>query len=116
MTLQQEAAKAAMIRWLANPAELGKSPKKIEPVGEFQLHGMMYYIFKFKKGTFGKWLTGVSGGFEAGSMEHCGHVFSEFQEYNDQTAQQHATDMVEALRSFWMDQARAMNAEDQFYL
>ncbi len=116
MTLQQEAAKSAMIRWLANPAELGKAPKKIEPAGEFQLHGMTYYIFKFKKSTFGKWLVGVSGGYEAGSMEHCGHVFSEFWEYSEQTAQQQAIDMVEAIRSFWMDQARAMNAEDQFYL
>lgn len=116
MTLQQEAAKAAMIRWLANPAELGKAPKKIELAGEFQLHGMTYFIFKYKKSAFGKWLVGVSGGYEAGSMEHCGHVFSEFQEYNEQTAQQHATDMVEALRSYWIEQARAMNAEDQFYL
>ena len=116
MTLQQEAAKAAMIRWLANPAELGKPPKKIELAGEFQLHGMMYYIFKFKKGTFGKWLVGVCGGYEAGSMEHCGHVFSEFCEYNQQTAQQHAIDLVEALRNYWIEQARAMNTEERYYL
>lgn len=116
MTLQQEAAKAAMIRWLANPAELGKAPKRIEVAGEFQLHGLIYYIFKFKKSTFGKWLVGVSGGYEVGEMEHCGHVFSEMQEYSEQTAQQHAIDMVESLRSYWQEQAMALNTEGQFYL
>lgn len=116
MTLQQEAAKAAMIRWLANPAELGKAPKKIELAGEFELHGMIYYIFRFKKSTFGKWLTGVSGGYAPGELEHCGHVFSEFCEYNEQAAQQHATEMVEALRNYWIEQARAINTEEQLYL
>jgi len=116
MTLQQEAAKAAMIRWLANPAELGKVPKRIEAAGEFQLHGLIYYIFKFKKSAFGKWLVGVSGGYEVGEMEHCGHVFSEMQEYSEQTAQQHAIDMVESLRSYWQEQAMALNTEGQFYL
>ncbi len=116
MTLQQEAAKAAMIRWLANPAELGKPPKRIELAGEFWLHDMMYYIFKFRKGTFGKWLVGVCGGYEDGELEHCGHVFSEMQEYSELTAQQHAIDMVEALRSYWIEQARAMNTEEQYYL
>lgn len=116
MTLQQEAARAAMIRWLANPAELGRPPKKCELAGEFSLHGMMYYIFRFKKSTFGRWLVGVSGGYETGSMEHCGHVFSEFCEYSGQTAQQHSIDMVESLRSYWTEQARAMNAQEQYYL
>jgi len=116
MTLQQEAAKAAMIRWLANPAELGKAPKRIEAAGEFQLHGLIYYIFKFKKSAFGKWLVGVSGGYEAGEMEHCGHVFSEMQEYSEHTAQQNAIDMVETLRSYWQKQAMALNTQGQFYL
>ena len=116
MSLQQEAAKAAMIRWLANPAELGKAPKKIECAGEFELHGMIYYIFRFKKGLFGKWLVGVCGGYEPGEMEHCGHVFSEMEEYSPETAQQKAAAMVEMLREYWMEQARAMNTEEQFYL
>lgn len=116
MSLQQEAAKAAMIRWLANPAELGKAPKKIECVGDFELHGMIYYIFKFKKSLFGKWLVGVCGGYEVGEMDHCGHVFSEMEEYSHETAQQRAVAMVEMLREYWMEQARAMNTEEQFYL
>lgn len=116
MSLQQEAAKAAMIRWLANPAELGKAPKKIECVGQFELHGLIYYIFKFRKGVLGKWLVGVCGGYEVGEMEHCGHVFSEMEEYSPETAPQKAAAMVEMLREYWMEQARAMNTEEQFYL
>lgn len=116
MSLQQEAARAAMIKWLANPAELGKAPKKIECTGQFELHGMIYYIFKFRKSLFGKWLVGVCGGYAVGEMEHCGHVFSEMEEYSPETAQQKATAMVEMLREYWMEQARAMNTEEQFYL
>lgn len=116
MNLQQEAAKAAMIKWLANPAELGKAPKKIEYAGEFQLHDMIYYVFRFKKSIFGKWLVGVSGGYEVGGLEHCGHVFSEMEEYSSETAQQKAVAMVEMLREYWMGQARAMNTEEQLYL
>ncbi len=105
-----------MIKWLANPAELGKAPKKIECAGEFLLHGLTYYIFKFKAGIFVRWLVGVSGGYEAGSMEHCGHVFSEMEEYTPETAQQKAIDLVEMLREYWMEQARAMNTDEQYYL
>ncbi len=116
MSLQQEAAKAAMIKWLANPAELGKPPKKIECAGEFELHGLIYYVYKFKAGVFGKWLVGVSGGYEAGGLEHCGHVFSEMEEFSPETAQQKAIALVEMLREYWMEQARAMNTEETFYL
>lgn len=115
MSLQQEAAKAAMIRWLANPAELGREPKKIECAGSFELHGMIYYIFRYKKSLLGKWLLGVCGGYEAGELEHCGHVFSEMQEYSAETALQQAIEMVEMLRSYWMDQARAINTESQYW-
>ena len=109
MSLQQDAAKAAMIRWLANPAELGRQPKRIELAGEFQLHGLIYYIFRYKKSILGKWLVGVCGGFEVGEMEHCGHVFSEMQEYSADTAEQQCIEMVEMLRSYWMEQAQAAN-------
>ena len=45
---QQRAAKKAMISWLEDPSELGKTPAKIECTGEFDLHGLHYYIYKFK--------------------------------------------------------------------
>lgn len=116
MKLQQEAARTAMIKWLANPAELGKQPKKIEYAGEFMLHGLIYYIFRYKKSALGKWLVGVSGGYEQGEMENCGHVFSEMQPYSEATAQQQCIAMVEMLRSYWMEQAAAADSEQLYYL
>ena len=59
---QLNAATEAMIEWLAHPAELGKVPAKIECAGEFDLHEMHYYIFKYKKSALGKWMLGVCGG------------------------------------------------------
>lgn len=55
---QMEAARSAMSAWLACPGELGKTPARIECAGTFELHGMRYYIFKYKKGLLGKWLWG----------------------------------------------------------
>lgn len=72
MTAQQQAAMQSMIDWLADERELGQQPKKIEIAGEFDLHNMHYYIFKYKKSMLGKWLLGVCGGYEDPSdTEHC---------------------------------------------
>ena len=56
---QQQAAMQSMKEWLSHPGELGKEPAKIEPAGEFDLHDLHYYIFRYKKGMFGKWLLGA---------------------------------------------------------
>lgn len=45
-----------MAQWLADPHELGKEPGRIECAGEFGLHGMRYYIFKFKTGVLSRGL------------------------------------------------------------
>ncbi|QOT12438.1 DUF4261 domain-containing protein [Paenibacillus sp. JNUCC32] len=116
-TVQQQAAKRAMIEWLANERELGHKPSKIELAGEFNLHGMHYYIFKYKKSMLGKWLVGVCGGYEhASDTEHCGHVFSEMQPYHPATAEEEAISMVNMIREYWMQQAAqyesAENPED----
>lgn len=103
---QMEAARSAMSAWLAYPGELGKTPARIECAGTFELHGMRYYIFKYKKGLLGKWLWGVCGGYEGEGLEHCGHVFSEMEEYNPAGAEERAVEMVEWIRAYWMDQAR----------
>lgn len=103
---QANAAARAMIEWLSDPHELGKAPTKIVIAGEFDLHGMHYYIFKYKKSLFGKWLLGVCGGYEADSLEHCGHVFSEMNVYDEKTAEAFAIEMVEMIRAYWMEQAR----------
>lgn len=69
---QQQAAMQSMKEWLSHPGELGKEPAKIEPAGEFDLHDLHYYIFRYKKGMFGKWLLGVCGGYGPEDTEHCG--------------------------------------------
>lgn len=103
---QMNAAKKALTDWLAHPQELGKAPTKIECAGEFDLYDMHYYIFKYKKGLLGKWLLGVCGGYEGDSLEHCGHVFSEMQEYVEATAKEEAIKLVEFVRAYYMDMAR----------
>ena len=100
---QLNAATEAMIEWLSHPAELGKAPAKIECAGEFDLHEMHYYIFKYKKSALGKWLFGVCGGYEDGELENCGHVYSEMEEYHEETAVEQATALVEYVREYYMN-------------
>lgn len=111
MNQQQNAALESMKEWLAQPDELGKEPAKIELAGEFDLHELHYYIFKYKKSILGKWLLGVCGGYEPGETEHCGHVFSEMEPYEEPTAKEKAIAMVEMIRSYWMEQAQKYEAE-----
>lgn len=111
MTTQQQAAMQAMIDWLTHEHELGRKPSKIEIAGEFDLHNMRYYIFKYKKSLLGKWLLGVCGGYENPSdTEHCGHVFSEMTNYDPATAEQEAIAMVEMIRNYWMQRAAELEA------
>ena len=81
-------------------------PAKIECAGEFDLHEMHYYIFKYKKSLLGRWLLGVCGGYEPGETEHCGHVFSEMEPYDPADAQEKAAAMVEMIREYWMQRAQ----------
>lgn len=114
MNLQQmSAAKQSLSEWLAHPQELGKAPARIECAGEFDLHDLHYYIFKYKKGVLGKWLLGVCGGYDGDEQEHCGHVFSEMQEYTEATAKEEAVKLVEFLRSYYMDMARKAEARKE---
>lgn len=103
---QMMAAKNAMVDWLSHPHELGKAPTKIEYTGSFDLYDMHYYMFKYKKGLLGKWLLGVCGGYVEDELDHCGHVFSNMSEYNENSAVDDAKQMVEMIRSYWMEQAR----------
>ena len=94
-----------MIEWLADPHELGKKPSKIKHVGEFDYEGMRFYIFKYKKGFFGKWLVGVSGGYEGDELDPCGHTFSEMREYDPQTAQADCFAMIDMIMNYWKRRA-----------
>lgn len=103
---QIEAAKMEMIEWLLNPNELGKNPAKIELANEFNYLNMKYYIFKFKKDMIdSKWLLGVCGGYENNSLENCGHIFSDFKEYNKNTDKEDAIEMIEMIRAYWKNEA-----------
>lgn len=104
-TKQRDAALKAMTDWLSHPQELGKAPSRIECVKEFDLHGLHYYIFRFKKSFFDKWRLAVCGGYEEDSLEHCGHIFSEMAEYNDKTAVDDTVKIVEKIRAYWMERA-----------
>ena len=110
-TEQRGAAQIEMIRWLSGPLELGREPAQIECVGTFELQALCYYIFRYKKHLNSKWTLGVCGGYEGDGLEHCGHVFSEMEDYDPADAQEKAIALVEAVRSYWMEQAR--RAEEQ---
>lgn len=102
---QMKAAQESMTEWLSHPQELGKAPVKIECTGDLELNGMTYYLFRYKKNALGKWLLGVCGGYEKDELEHCGHVFSEMEEYSEDTAVEKAAAMVEKIRAYWIEQA-----------
>lgn len=107
---QMQAAKAAMAEWLAHPQELGHEPAEIECAGTFELHEMTYYLFKYRAEAGGAWLLGICGGYEGDGLEHCGHVFSEMEEYDPATAEEKAAAMVEMVRTYWMEQAKEIEA------
>lgn len=110
---QRQNATECMIEWLSHKNELGKAPFKIEIAGEFDLHNLHYYIFKFKKSRFSPWLVGVCGGYEGENVGHCGHIFSELKEYHEETAQQACINMVEMIREYWMKEAKKHEVPQQ---
>ena len=95
---QQKTASDAMASWLAKAGNLGKAPKKIICCGQFDLHGMLFYVYKFKVSFFGKWIVGVSGGFENSSTDSCDYVYSKMEPYCEGTAIADCRAMVEWLR------------------
>ncbi len=102
---QKENALQCMIEWLSHENELGKAPSQIQIAGEFDLHNLHYYIFKFKKSRFSSWLVGVCGGYHEDEIGHCGHIFSEYENYHEDTAQQKCINMIEQIREYWMNAA-----------
>lgn len=103
---QEKVAMEHMIDWLSHENELGYVPAEIEAAGEFDLHGFHYYIFKYKKTSDESWLLGVAGGYGRCDLEHCGHVFSEMEEYHPETAEEKAIELIEMMRETWMNKAR----------
>jgi len=103
---QLNAAQQSMIKWLSHENELGKAPARIECTKEFELYGLHYYVFRFKAEPLDKWLLAVCGGYEENGLEHSGHIFSDMKSYNDKTAVEDATEIVERIRAYWMKRAR----------
>ena len=91
---QRTAAYNGMVEWLKDEHELGKEPYRITLATEFDLHNLHYYVFKYKKNAFSKWMLGVCGGYEENELTNCGHVFSDMEEYKDKTAVADATAIV----------------------
>ncbi len=111
MTEQEKIATAVMEEWLSHPGELGKKPAKLEIAGVFELHELRYYIFRFKKTVFGSWKVAVCGGYEGDGLGHCGHIYSEMEAYHPDTAEQKCIEMVEKIRSYWLEQAEQYEKE-----
>ncbi len=103
---QMNAAKSAMEVWLSDPVEWGKAPYKIECVGELDRYDMHYYIFKFKKGFFSKWVFGIAGGYKGDELSNSGHTFSEMQVYRAATIEQDAIALVDYAYDFAKEQAK----------
>lgn len=112
---QRDAAKSAMNEWLKKPNELGKSPYKLECTKEFDLYNMHYYVFRFKTKLFDDWKLGVCGGYVEDSLDHCGHIFSEFEKYHDKTAIEDSIKIVEKIRSYWIKKANQNEIFNRLY-
>ena len=104
---QADAALKALSEWLADEERLGKAPSKIECTMDFEMDGLKYYIFKYRKKMLGPWYIGVCGGFEGDSLEHCGHIFSGLEDVYDEKT---ALDLGQRMAAFIRD----FNAREQF--
>lgn len=100
---QMCAALEAMTEWLSHPRELGSPPADIECAGEFDLRGLHYYIFRYRRADGEPWLIGVCGGYRGDGTEHCGHVFSAMEPYEEDTALERAAALAETVRRLWME-------------
>lgn len=106
---QKDAALESMISWLSHPMELGAAPAEIECAGSFEAYEMTYYIYKYKRESGGEWLIGVSGGYEDGELDNCGHTFSEMEEFDESNAEEQARALVDYVREQIMQQAEDAN-------
>lgn len=113
MNAQKKAATAVMEEWLSHPQELGKKPARLEIAGGFELHGLHYYIFKFKRTMLSPWKVAVCGGYGGDGLGHCGHIFSEMEPYDPVDAQEKCVAMVEKIRQYWMERAKKQEGDGQ---
>ncbi len=82
---QKNIAQKALCEWLTEQEQMdGKPPKKIEyafALKDDEHDGLIFFVFKFKKSSIGKWLIGVAGGFPDEESTDCTAVFSGLDEF-----------------------------------
>lgn len=99
-----KAAQDSFSEWLSDKERLGAVPEETECAGEFDLDGLRYYIFKFRRAAGDEWLIGVCGGYKAGSLTNCGHIFSEMDPYVERTAREAGMMMAQFIRDLLREQ------------
>lgn len=113
---QLEEATRSMINWLSHPNEFGHSPFQIVCTHEFDKDGEHFYVFKFQKVIDSEWLVGVCGGYKSkDSSTHTGIVFSNFQEYSEETAIQHSIEIIEAIQDYWKREKGKWPTDEWFF-
>ncbi len=61
----------------------------------------------------GKWLLGVSGGYEGEELTPCGHTFSEMELYNEAAAIDDAEAVVKNIKEYWKNQGNQAEEENK---
>jgi hypothetical protein len=110
---QMNHSKEEMIRWLSHKNELGKKPAKIECTQRFIYNDMAYYIYRFKKGFLSNWMIGICGGYETEECSHCGHLFSQYQPYNETTEKEDSIKIIEMIMDYWRKRAEEYSNKTQ---
>ena len=92
-------AAASLENWLSHPSELGHKPSKLVHTSTFvDADGIQCMVFKFKPSLLGKWMLGIVS--ESGT-------FSNMQAYDQATERQDAQAILDMLKNYWKEQARA---------
>lgn len=87
--------------WLAHPSEAGRRPVDIEAVGRFRGYGNDYVVLRYRMDAGSPWLVGVYG-FGSGSLDGCGHVWSDMKEHDASTAEASCRGMAKMLHDYWI--------------
>ena len=106
MKLNYEEKKQEIIEWLMHPSELGCEPAAIEFTKEFtDEDGIQCLIYKYKKTKKSPWLLAIAS--DSG-------IFSEMQEYEEDTQVEDAKELINFLKEYWKNAAnKEMEREER---
>ncbi len=121
---QGKFAESNMVRWLAYPTELDRTPHEIELMETFDSPdgAQRYYLFRFRTrephwAAEDGWMAGLSGPFEVAKMpttEAGGDTFSTFTKWDEKTPADHfaeITGLMKESRARWGENAEAAEGE-----